>query len=88
MLKELLNKTYQNFYVNEDNIIVGIVTPKERWKILNPEILMHYLIDSTTKCKEQLKRLGNYEPLKNKISKNEKMIKKLNNAMSKRRLAK
>ena len=83
MLKELLNKTYQNFYINDDNIIVGIVTPKERWKIFDPEILKQHLIDSITRCNDQLKRLGNYEPLKNKLANNEKMLKKLNNAISK-----
>ena len=83
MLKELLNKTYQNFYINDDNIIVGIVTPKERWKIFEPKVLKHHYTESITRCNDQLKRLGNYEPLKNKLANNEKMLKKLNNAISK-----
>ena len=83
MLKELLNKTYQNFYVNDDNIIVGIETPKELWKITKPKEYEQYLIDTITRCSEQLKRMGNYEPLKRKLEKSEKMLKQLRNAMEK-----
>jgi hypothetical protein len=80
MLKELLNKTYQNFYVNDDNVIVGIETPKERWKIFEPELLRQYYIDTIAKCKALN---TNFDPIKVKIAKYEKMLKQLENAMKK-----
>ena len=44
MLKELLEKNYQNFYINEEGIIVGIENPKSKWKINNPaELQAHYI---------------------------------------------
>ncbi len=83
MLKELLEKTYQNFYVNEENEIVGIENPKRRWKIKEPAQLQAYYIMKIHKIKEQLKALGNYEPLKKKLLQYEKMLKKLTSAINK-----
>lgn len=83
MLKELYNKNYQNFYINEEGIIIGIETPKSRWKISDPAELQAYYIIKIHKCKEQLKTLGNYELLKRKLSQYEKMLKKLTNAINK-----
>lgn len=83
MLKELKEKTYQNFYINEEGIIVGIENPKSLWKISNPaELQAHYII-KINKIKEQLKALGNYEPLKKKLLQYEKMLKKLTTAINK-----
>lgn len=83
MLKELLNKTYQNFYINDDNIIVGIETPKERWKITNPEELKQHYIDTIERCQNLINKVGNYEPLRKKLAKYEKMLKQLENAIKK-----
>jgi hypothetical protein len=80
MLKELLNKTYQNFYVNDDNIIVGMETPKKHWKIFKPELLGQHYIDTIARCKALN---TNFEPIKVKIAKYEKMLKRLENAMKK-----
>lgn len=77
MLKELLEKNYQNFYINTEGIIVGIENPKNHWKISNPAELQAHYIDKIYKIKEQLKVLGNYEPLKKKLFQYEKMLKKL-----------
>ena len=78
MLKELLEKNYQNFYINEEEgIIIGIENPKSRWKISDPaELQAHYIIKIHT-IKEQLKALGNYEPLKIKLEQYEKMLNRL-----------
>ena len=83
MLKELKEKTYQNFYINEDGIIVGIENPKSRWKISDPTELQAYYIKKIHNCKEQLDKLGNYEPLKKKLLQYEKMLKKLTSAINK-----
>ena len=83
MLKELLEKNYQNFYINEEGIIIGIETPKSHWKISNPAELQAYYIIKIHKIKEQLKALGNYEPLKKKLLQYEKMLKKLTTTINK-----
>lgn len=83
MLKELLEKNYQNFYINEEGIIVGIENPQSRWKISNPAELQAYYIIKISKIKEQLKVLGNYEALKKKLLQYEKMLKKLTTAINK-----
>ena len=83
MLKELLEKNYQNFYINEEGIIVGIENPKSRWKIKEPAQLQAYYIMKIHKIKEQLKVLGNYEPLKKKLLQYEKMLKKLTATINK-----
>ena len=83
MLKELLGKTYQNFHINKEKEIIGIVTPKEMWKIKEPAQLQAYYIMKIHKIKEQLKTMGNYEPLKRKLLQYEKMLKKLTNAINK-----
>jgi len=77
MLKELMEKKYQNFYINEEKEIIGIVTPKEMWKIKEPAQLQAYYIMKIHKIKEQLKTMGNYEPLKRKLEQYEKMLKKI-----------
>jgi len=83
MLKELLEKNYQNFYINEEGIIVGIENPKSRWKISDPAELQTYYINKIHTIKEQLRVLGNYEPLKKKLLQYEKMLKKLTSAINK-----
>ena len=83
MLKELLEKTYQNFHINEEKEIIGIVTPKEMWKIKEPAQLQAYYIMKIHKIKEQLKTLGNYEPLKKKLLQYERMLKKITAAINK-----
>ena len=83
MLKELLEKNYQNFYINEEGIIIGIENPKSKWKINNPAGLQAYYIMKIQKCKEQLKALGNYEPLKKKLEQYERMLKRLTAAINK-----
>ena len=83
MLKELMEKKYQNFYINSEGIIVGIENPKNHWKINNPAELQAYYQTKINKIKEQLKVLGNYEPLKIKLSQYEKMLKKLTDAINK-----
>lgn len=79
----LLEKNYQNFYINEEGIIIGIENPRSRWKISNPAELQAYYINKIHKIKEQLKTLGNYEPLKKKLFQYEKMLKKLTAAINK-----
>ena len=83
MLKELLEKKYQNFYINEEGVIIGIENPKNHWKISNPAELQVHYIDKIHKIKEQLKTMGNYEPLKRKLLLYENMLKKLTNAINK-----
>jgi len=82
MLKELLEKTYQNFYINEEGIIVGIENPKSRWKISDPAELQAHYINKIHTIKEQLRVVGNYEPLKKKLLQYEKMLKKLTTAIN------
>ena len=83
MLKELLEKNYQNFYLNTEGVIVGIENPRSHWKIKEPAELQAYYIMKIQKCKEQLKALGNYEPLKKKLEQYEKMLKRLTITMNK-----
>jgi len=83
MLKELKEKVYQNFYINEEGIIIGIENPKSHWKIKEPAGLQAYYIMKIQKCKEQLKALGNYEPLKKKLEQYERMLKRLTAAINK-----
>lgn len=81
MLKELLNKTYQNFYINEDNEIVGIETPKSKWKIKEPaELQAHYIIKIQNMKNNPVAR----DLFPEKIIKLEKQLKQLTNAMYKR----
>lgn len=81
MLKEILNKTYQNFYINEDNEIVGIETPELKWKIKNPaELQAHYIIKIQNMKNNPVAR----DLFKDKILKLEKQLRQLTNAMNKR----
>ena len=77
MLKELMEKKYQNFYINSEGIIVGIENPKRHWKISDPAELQAYYQAKINKIKEQLDKLGNYDPLKKKLEQYEKMLKRL-----------
>ena len=74
---ELEGKIYQNFYYDGENII-GIVTPKQRWKI-DSDYMLTYL-------KNKIEKM-NSNPCANmfrdKIDKNEKMLKQLNRAVKK-----
>ena len=83
MLKELLEKKYQNFYINAEGIIVGIENPKNHWKISNPAELQAYYIIKIHITNELVKALGNYEPLKKKLLQYEKMLKKLTTTINK-----
>jgi len=83
MLKELLEKKYQNFYINEEGVIVGIENPKSCWKISDPAELQAHYINKIHTINEQLKALGNYEPLKKKLLQYEKMLKKLTDTINK-----
>ena len=83
MLKELMEKNYQNFYINEEGIIIGIENPKRHWKIKEPAKLQAHYIMKIQKIKEQLDKLGNYEPLKRKLEQYEKMLKRLTAAINK-----
>ena len=83
MLKELMKKKYQNFYINSEGIIVGIEDPKNHWKIKEPAQLQAYYINKIYIIKEQLRVLGNYEPLKKKLLQYERMLKKLTAAINK-----
>ena len=66
MLKELLSKDYQNFYINQEGIICGVVTPKEIWKITDPQ----ELLKSLNLKLENLKKMGNFKAqLQDKVSK-------------------
>ena len=80
MLKELLNKTYQNFYVNDDKEIIGIETPKLKWKISNPAELQAYYIIKIQNLKNN--PVGT-TLFKDKIAKLEKQLKQLTTAMHK-----
>ena len=80
MLKELLNKTYQNFYVNDDKEIIGIETPKLKWKISNPAELQAYYIIKIQKMKSNPVAVDLF---KDKIAKLEKQLKQLTTAMHK-----
>jgi len=82
MLKELLNKTYQNFYVNNEGDIIGIENPRDRWIIKEAEELKLHYINTIAKCKALN---TNFEPIKVKIAKYEKMLKQLENAITKQK---
>ena len=81
MLKELLNKTYQNFYINKENEIIGIESPKLKWKIKNPSELQAYYIVKIQKMKNNPVAVDLF---KDRIIKLEKQLKQLTNAMNKR----
>lgn len=81
MLKELLDKTYQNFYINDENEIVGIETPKLKWKIKEPaELQAHYIIKIQNMKNNPVAR----DLFKDRIIKLEKQLKQLTNVMNKR----
>jgi hypothetical protein len=80
MLKELKEKTYQNFYINEENEIVGIVTPKEKWKIKEPAELQAYYIDKIYKLKSGMQ----VQFVSERIRKLEKQLTQLTREMNKR----
>lgn len=79
MLKEILDANYQNFYVNEDGMICGIVTPTRIWKIQKPKMLL----EKYQKSIKNLNRLGNFAPAQTKLKQLKKNIKQLKNAMLK-----
>jgi hypothetical protein len=83
MPEELLDKKFQNFYINEDGVICGIVTPKEIWKITEPQELKDRLESHLLRCNTQLIRMSNYEPLLKSVARYEKMLKQLNSAITK-----
>lgn len=78
---ELYNKKYQNFYLNDDNIICGVVTPKEVWKIKKPLELQAMYIEKIDKLEKALKQLGNYYPYKKELERVKKSLNKLNRAI-------
>jgi len=80
---ELYNKKYQNFYLNDNNIICGIVTPKEIWKINKPGELKNLYIEKIDQLEELTKKLGNYQPAKIELERVKKSLKKLNHAIEK-----
>lgn len=79
MLKELIKKTYQNFYINDDQQIVGIVTPKEKWKITEPAELQAYYFNKIYKLKNGMQASW----IDEKIKKYEKQLKQLTREMNK-----
>lgn len=85
MLKELLEKTYQNFYINDENEIVGIVTPKEKWKIKDPAELQAYFVNKIYKLANNPVAL---QMFCDKITKHEKQLAQLTREMNKRCLIK
>jgi len=81
---EFYNKKYQNFYLDkDDNIIRGIETPKDIWKINKPEELKNLYIEKIDKLEKSLKQLGNYYPYKKELERIKKSLNKLNHAIEK-----
>lgn len=80
MLKELLEAKYQNFYVNDDGVICGIVTPKQIWK-LSPE----YVAELQAKYRHQidLTKGNNFDLYRKMGLYAEKALKRLNAAVNK-----
>jgi hypothetical protein len=83
LCKTIKESTYQNFYLNSDNVIYGIVSPKEIWKISDPQELLEYMenqLNGELEC-------GNYcynkEHMTYKQQKQDKMIKRLINTIKK-----
>jgi len=81
--QEIYNKKYQNFYLNDDNIICGIVNPKEIWKINQPGELKNLYIEKIERLEKSLKQLGNYQPYKNELERIKKSLNKLDHAIEK-----
>jgi recombinational DNA repair protein RecR len=82
-MEEIYNKKYQNFYLNDDNIICGIETPKDIWKIRNPGELKNLYIEKIDKLEKLVKQLGNYQPVKIELERVKKSLNKLNHAIEK-----
>ena len=82
MLQELKEKSYQNFYINDDKIICGIVSPKEIWKIFEPAELQAYYIEKVQYFKDKLKTC-NFDLFKSSLDKYQKMLDKLTREMNK-----
>lgn len=81
--QEILSKKYQNFYVNDENIVCGIVTPKEIWKIRDAEELKNLYVEKIDRLEKSLKQLGNYQPYKQELERIKKSLNKLNHAIDK-----
>jgi hypothetical protein len=80
MLKELLEAKYQNFYINDDGVICGIVTPREIWK-LNLE----YVAELQVKYQRQIStgENSNYDLARATAGRAERALKRLNAAIKK-----
>ncbi len=57
MTTYLLTATYQNFYLNDNGIICGIISPREIFKITEPKELLNCM---AARLEKELK-FGNYE---------------------------
>jgi hypothetical protein len=84
MLKEILNAKYQNFYVNDDGIICGIVTPREIWK-LSPE----YITALKNRYEKTIKTCSgsNFDGFRKTTAQAERALKRLNAAIKKLKLS-
>jgi hypothetical protein len=80
MLKELLEAKYQNFYINDDGVICGIVSPREIWK-LNQE----YIMALKTRYEKTIKTCGgsNFDGFRKATVQAERVLKRLNAAIKK-----
>jgi hypothetical protein len=80
MLKELLEAKYQNFYVNDEGVICGIVTPREIWK-LNSE----YVAELQAKYQRQISagKNSNYDLARTVAERAGRVLKRLNAAVKK-----
>lgn len=85
MLKEILNAKYQNFYVNDDGIICGIVSPREIWK-LSPD----YIEAFKARYEKTIKDCGdsNYDACRKATAQAQKALKRLNAAIKRQGEAK
>jgi len=80
MPKEILEAKYQNFYINDDGIICGIVSPREIWK-LNLE----YVAELQAKYQRQISigKNSNYDLARTVAERAKRALKRLNAAVKK-----
>jgi len=79
MNEQLLDKTYQNFYINNEGIICGIETPKSRWKLDHIQY-KNYLKNRISRFENNKVAVAMYP---DKLAKLKKMLKQLNAAIAK-----